>query len=119
MLTRRSLLGGILAATVAPVFIKSGILMPSRALILPLSMELLPCDDGKVVYVHNDTTFSLPINDMLPLGAIITIASRIPARGREGVATVLKVSSKEWILTGDKIDALRHFERFRRPRAIS
>lgn len=49
--TRRGFLGAILAAGVAPMFVQSGVLMPSRAVIMPEPTALLKLwGDG----VHDD-----------------------------------------------------------------
>lgn len=39
MIARRGFLAGMLAAAAAPAFVRSGVLMPSRALILPATLS--------------------------------------------------------------------------------
>lgn len=125
MLTRRSLLGGILAAASGPLILRSGvargIIMPVQKLILP-EPRVLPFD---TIYVHDShgRTFTLPDGKMWAIGTMLTIVnnstntlhiqdhgSRSIAYGPNQVANVemgahglltgIKITDKEWCVDG-------------------
>lgn len=88
MLTRRSLIGGILAAAVAPAFVRSGILMPVRSIYVPplIGMHLSGTPPSAVLSLYSAAGVLL---------ATIPMDSNGGRRSFEGQAAVLKAGRVE------------------------
>lgn len=121
MIARRGFLAGILAAGVAPMFIKSGILMPSKALVDSTGRllfrdkpTLITAEPGKAYFVHDVdevVTITVPKNDMHPMGSMFTVFQA------DGAATqYMKVAPSQWLLIGPDARIVCEPQERQRPR---